>query len=120
MHIVRDLLDKQLIDVNGQNMGRIDGLVMELRPGEQPHITRILVGGTVLTRRLPGVVGRWTTAFFRRFGIRRGEPFTIPWSRVLRVERVVRVDIDSDESDVMVSSRWVRDHIVNRIPGASR
>ena len=56
----------------------------------------------------------------RRFGIRRGEPFTIPWSRVLRVERVVRVDIDSDESDVMVSSRWVRDHIVNRIPGASR
>lgn len=120
MNIVRDLLDKQLIDAKRRNMGRIDGLAMELRAGEQPRITEILVGGTVLTRRLPGVAGRWSTAFLRRFGIRRGEPFTIPWSRVLRVERVVRVDVDSDESDAMASSRWVRDYIVDRIPGASR
>ena len=45
MHIVRDLLDKELIDVNWQHMGRIDGLGMELRDGEQPRtrIHRVLV-----------------------------------------------------------------------------
>jgi hypothetical protein len=118
MHIVRDLLDKQLIDVNWQNMGCIDGLGMEVRDGEQPRINEILVGGTVLTYRLPGWAGRWSTAFVRRFGIRRGEPFSIPWSRVMRVDRVVRVDVNSDESEAMASMRWVRDRIVDHIPGA--
>lgn len=118
MHIVRDLLDKQLIDVNWQKMGRIDGLGMEVRQGEQPCINEILVGGTVLTYRLPGFVGRWSAAFIRRFGIRHGEPFTVPWSRVMRVDRVVRVDVSSDETEAMAWMRWVRDHIVDHIPGA--
>ncbi|HET7550161.1 MAG TPA: hypothetical protein VFK04_02660 [Gemmatimonadaceae bacterium] len=118
MHIVRDLLDKELIDVNWQHMGRIDGLVMEVRPDEQPRITTICVGGTVLTGRLPGFVGRWASALVRRFGARRGAPFRIPWSRVMRVDRVIRVDVNSDESGAMASSQWVRDHIIEHIPGA--
>lgn len=117
MYIVRDLLDKELIDVNWLRMGRIDGLAMEVREGEQPRITTICVGGTVLTNRLPGFVGRWGTAFLQRFGLRRGAPFLIPWSRVMRVDRQIRVDVNSDESAAMASSRWVRDHIIDRIPG---
>jgi hypothetical protein len=119
MHIVRDLLDKQLIDVNWQHMGRVDGLIMETPVGEQPRITTICVGGTVLMHRLPGFVGRWGTALLRRFGVRRGVPFESPWSRVMRVDAVVRVDVNSDESDAMASSHWVRDHIIDHIPGAS-
>ena len=118
MHIVRDLLDKQLIDVNWQPMGRIDGLAMEVRQGEQPRVTNFCVGGTVLTRRLPGFVGRWSTALLQRFGIRHGAPVLIPWSRVMRVDTVVRVDVDADESGAMASSHWVRDHIIDHIPGA--
>lgn len=118
MHIVRDLLDKQLIDVNWQKMGRIDGMLVEVPPGGQPRVTFLCVGGTVLTRRLPGFFGRWATALVRRFGVRRGAPFLIPWPLVLRVERVIRVDVNSDESGAMASSRWVRDHIIERIPGA--
>jgi hypothetical protein len=118
MHIVRDLLDKELIDVNWQHMGRIDGLTMEVPAGEQPRITTICVGGTVLTERLPGFVGRWATALVQRFGVRRGVPFRIPWLRVMRVDTVIRVDVNSDESGAMASSHWVRDHIIDRIPGA--
>jgi hypothetical protein len=118
MRIVRDLLDKELIDVNWQPMGRVDGLTMELPAREQPRITTICVGGTALTRRLPGPFGRWSTALVRRFGVRRGVPFLIPWSRVMRVDRVVRVDVNSDASGAMATSHWVRDHIIERIPGA--
>ena len=118
MHIVRDLLDKQLIDVNWQQMGRIDGLAMEVSRGEQPRITTLCVGGTVLTQRVPGFLGRWASALVQRFGVRRGAPFPIPWSRVMRVDRVIRVDVNSDESGAMASSQWVRDHIIDRIPGA--
>lgn len=118
MHIVRDLLDKELIDVNWQHMGRIDGLTMTARRREQPRITTICVGGTVLAQRLPGFIGRWATALVKRYGIRRGVPFRIPWSRVMRVDRAIRVDVNSDESGAMASARWARDHIIDRIPGA--
>ncbi len=118
MKVVADLLDKLLIDVNWQHMGRVDGLSMEILPGEQPRITELCVGGTVLAHRLPGFIGRWSTAFLRRFGVRHGASFAIPWSRVMRVERVVRVDLNSDETEAMASSRWVRDHVVDHIPGA--
>ncbi len=118
MHIVRDLLDKQLTDVNWQHMGRVDGLTMDAAPGEQPRITTMCVGGTVLMHRLPGFVGRWGAALLRRFGIRHGVPFEIPWSRLMRVDTVVRVDVNSDESGAMASAHWVRDHMIDRIPGA--
>lgn len=117
MHIVRDLLDKQLIDVNWMPMGRVDGLAMEAERGEQPRITTIMVGGTVLTERLPGFVGRWPTALLRRFGSRHGAPFLIPWPRVMRVDAVVRVDVESDATEVMATAHWARDHIIARIPG---
>ena len=45
-------------------------------------------------------------------------PVLIPWSRVMRVDTVVRVDVDADESGAMASSHWVRDHIIDHIPGA--
>ena len=118
MHIVRDLLDKELIDVNWQHMGRIDGLTMVARGREQPRITTIYVGGTVLAQRLPGFIGRWGSALVKRYGIRSGVPFRMPWSKVMRVDRVIRVDVNSDESGAMASSHWVRDHIIDRIPGA--
>ncbi|HET7621408.1 MAG TPA: hypothetical protein VFK39_05845 [Gemmatimonadaceae bacterium] len=118
MYIVRDLLDKQLIDVNWQQMGRVDGLTMETSPGEQPRITSMCVGGTVLMHRLPGFVGRWGAALLRRFGIRHGVPFEIPWSELMTMDTEVRVDVNSDESGAMASSHWVRDHIIDHIPGA--
>ncbi len=118
MHLVRDLLDKQLVDVNGRPMGRVDGLMMEAAPGAQPRIATICVGGVVLAGRLPGFVGRWCAAALRRLGPRHGVPFRIPWSRVLDVSAEIGVDVDSDAGDAMASSRWVRDHIIGRIPGA--
>lgn len=118
MHVVRDLLDKQLVDSRGRKMGRVDGLAMEVGDGAQPSVTVIRVGGAALTRRLPGVAGRWLTALGRRYGVNHGEPFSIPWSKVTLAERVVRVEVSSDESAAMAGARWVRDHIVGRLPGA--
>lgn len=118
MHLVRDLLDKQLIDINWMRMGRVDGLVMELPDGEQPRITTIAVGGTTLTERLPGFLARWSSAIIERWGVRKGAPFRIAWSHVTRVDTAVRVDFDADETAAMATSQWVRDRIIRHIPGA--
>ena len=119
MHVVRDLLDKELLDTNEQQMGRVDGLIMEIRPGEPPCITTISVGGTTLTRRLPGFVGRWLTAAVTRWGVRKGEPYTVPWSYVEQVGHTsVRLNVDSDQTPAMATAHWIRDHIIAHIPGA--
>lgn len=119
MDVVRDLLDKELLDANGRQMGRVDGLLMELREGEPPRITSISIGGTTLTQRLPGFVGRWLSAFITRWGLRKGRPFRIDWSHVTEVNTTsVRLDVDSDQTPAMSTAHWVRDHIITRIPGA--
>lgn len=119
MHIVRDVLDKELLDRNEKRMGRVDGLIMELSPGEQPRITTISVGGTTLTRRLPGFVGRWMTALVTKWGVRHGQPYTVSWSHVRKVrDASVQLDVDSDQTPAMATAQWIRDHIVEHIPGA--
>src|ERR687886_565128 len=52
MDVIRDVLDKQLIDRNNQKMGKVDGIVMVLREGERPRIAYIEVGAVALARRL--------------------------------------------------------------------
>lgn len=44
MHLVREVLDKQVIDPNHRKAGRVDGIVLELRPGAPPRVAFIEVG----------------------------------------------------------------------------
>ena len=47
-----------------------------------------------------------------------GRPAVIPWQRVLRVGIDVKVDVDGARSPALHWERWVRDHLIGRIPGA--
>ena len=42
MHLVRDLLDKRVVDRDGVPVGRVDGLLMEVREGEPPRMSEPL------------------------------------------------------------------------------
>jgi sporulation protein YlmC with PRC-barrel domain len=37
MDLVRDLLDKKVVDRNGREMGRVDGIVISIRAGAAPR-----------------------------------------------------------------------------------
>ena len=114
--LVRDILDKQLIDASNQNAGKVDGIVLELRDGQPPLVRYIEVGPVTLARRLNRHLGEWVARFDRRFGEARGAPIRIPISRVTLDEPSLRVDLVADKTPIMAFEQWLRRTIVSRIP----
>jgi sporulation protein YlmC with PRC-barrel domain len=116
MELAREILDQQLVDRNEINMGKVDGVVLELREGKPPRISALLTGGHLLARRLhPRLesLARWLT---RSCAPGQMEPMRIPWEKVMKIGVDVKVDVGADEG--MPWEHWVRDHILRHIPGA--
>ena len=44
MNLVRDVLDKRLLDKDNCTMGRADGIVLEMPQGRQPRLVRLGAG----------------------------------------------------------------------------
>jgi sporulation protein YlmC with PRC-barrel domain len=116
MELGRQVLDQQLVDRSELNIGKVDGIVLQLRDGAPPRVAAILTGGHLLAHRLHPSIERWARRLTRRWGPEKTNPARIPWSRVMKIGVDVKVDIAGDE--VMPWEHWVRDHIVRRIPGA--
>jgi sporulation protein YlmC with PRC-barrel domain len=117
MDLIRDVLDNQLVDRNQHKMGKVDGIVAEIRDGQPPRLAYIEVGGPTLARRLHPRLGRWAVAFGRKWGINHGEPFRIPWAKVRDIGIDVEVDLVAETTPVLSWEDWLREHVVGRIPG---
>jgi sporulation protein YlmC with PRC-barrel domain len=114
MLLGREVLDQQVIDAAGRQMGKVDGIVLELRAGGQARVAFVVVGGTTLLRRVHQGLATWLER--RRGG--SGHSTRIPWSRVIKIGIDVKVDVDAERTPAFRWERWVRDHIIGRIPGA--
>jgi hypothetical protein len=111
------LLDRLILDVDGEAVGRVDDIELSQRDGRPPVLTAILCGPLALGPRIGGPVGRWWAAIGRG---RRRYPDRIPMHQVDRVDRrEVRLTVSRDELDADRLRDWVRDHIIGRIPGSS-
>jgi sporulation protein YlmC with PRC-barrel domain len=117
VNVVRDLLDKLLVDRNGREMGRVDGIVLDLRQGEPPRLASFVVGPTALGSRLHPVLGRWVHALEEALGIAGGRPVYIDCTHVTEIDMLVKLDLAISETAVDVVEgalrRWLK-----RIPGA--
>lgn len=118
MHLVRDVLDARVTDITGAPLGRVDGISLSVRPDGPPLVSDLLLGGTVIAERLPGVLTPLLAPLARRLSVRGGVPHRIPWRKVRRVDLDVVVDEPATESAALATARWIRQHIVARIPGA--
>jgi sporulation protein YlmC with PRC-barrel domain len=116
MDLGRQVLDQQLVDRNELKIGKVDGVVLQLRDGAPPRVAAILTGGHLLAHRLHPSIERWTRRLTSRWGPRADSPVRIPWSRVMKIGVDVKVDVAADQ--MMQWEHWIRDHIVRRIPGA--
>ena len=112
MHLVRDLLDKQLVDKSDHRIGKIDGLVVELKRGEQPEVVALELGRGVVSDRL-------IASLVPRKGRRRSRSFRIHWWDVVEVDVSVKVDVDRSQVPVERWQQWLRDNVLSHIPGGS-
>jgi sporulation protein YlmC with PRC-barrel domain len=117
MDLVRDMLDKQLVDRKERRLGKVDGIVLSLAPGEPPKVAALEVGPLVLARRLSPRAERWTAALISRLGAPRDAHCRIPWSKVRDIGLDVEVDVPIEETMLHVWQRWLRRVFIGRIPG---
>ena len=116
MELGREVLDQQLVDRNDLNMGKVDGVVLELRENQAPRVVAILTGGHLLARRLHPRIESLARRLTNGWGPDNLEPLRIPWSKVMKIGVDVKVDVAADAG--MPWEHWVRDHIMRHIPGA--
>src|ERR1700730_17854617 len=93
MNLVRDVLDKELLDREEEPMGRVDGLVMHVGKSSQPRITHVEIGGPVPWEKVPPLLARLSIRLARMWGPKRGEEVRIPWSHVETVGRDIKLDV---------------------------
>lgn len=117
MNLIRDVLDKKLIDREDCDMGRVSGLLMHVSETAQPRVTHILIGGPTLWMRLHPFFGRMSTAFAKRLGPGHTSAVKIPWSRVESVGIDVKLDCEAKETGALDWEIWLAKHVIERIPG---
>jgi len=119
VHLVRDLLDKAVIDRNGREMGRVDRVVLDVRAGAPPRVVSLEVGASALGHRLGPRCGRWAEGLLHACGVDEGQPLRIHVSQILGVTDTVKVDLAFGETSAANVERTLR-RLVAAVPGADR
>jgi sporulation protein YlmC with PRC-barrel domain len=117
MKLVREVLDKKLIDSEDEAMGRVDGLLMQLSEKSQPRITHIVIGGPTLWARVHPALAHLARRLGRMWGPKRTEPVRIPWSHVVTAGKNIKLDLEAKDTGAIAWEIWLARHIIERIPG---
>ena len=117
MDLIRDLLDKKVVDRNGREMGRVDSIVLDLREETAPRVAAIEMGPAVLAHRIHPFLGRCIAALEHIFRVDEGRPVRISLSNVLEFEPHVKVDLTFGETAAATVEQRLR-RLVSRIPGS--
>ncbi len=105
------LLDRQVLDADGVPITAVDDLELGDVPldtdlaGVEPPAIESLLSGAVLGTRIFG--GRPPESRWHR----------IPWSAIDELTTAIHLDARGDDLEVTWPERWVRDHVIGRIPG---
>ena len=111
------LLDRQVVDIDGKLVGKVDDLELAIRRGGEIEVEAILMGPQALGPRLGGRVGGW----IRRLGATLAdaeEPIRVPMKHVK--ELGVRITLSIKVTDIerlLDVEQWLRDHVIRKIPG---
>ena len=116
MDVVRDVLDKLVVDRNGREMGRVDGIVLDQREGEPPRFSSVLIGPAVLGYRLHPTIGRWVAALERAIAGDHGQPVRIDVGNIAEIGRDVRIDRTIGEAGAGSIEQRLRKWLM-KIPG---
>lgn len=106
------LLDRQLLDHEGEPVGIVDDLDLDdieadtpIEAGTPaPHVTGILTGQVLITRILGGQPPR-------------GELHPVPWRDVAKIGTVVALKPSAQPVAGLWLEHWLREHVIGRIPG---
>lgn len=118
LRVVHELLDKPVLDEGRRNIGRVDGVVLELHRGAQPRISALEIGGRVWARRLHPRIARWAMALGERWPALANGVTRFSMRDVRTTGITVSVKCDGRATPAMKWEHWLRRNVISRIPGA--
>ncbi len=120
LDVVLRVLDHQVVGPGQELVGNIDDL--ELTPaGDALAVTGCAVGIGALSQRLPGRLGTWVNAVWRRLSTDSDpQPIVIPLGHIGNVGSAITVDRPSARAlaQSFELEHWLRRFVVSGIPGA--
>lgn len=115
-----DLLDRHIVDCDGDSLGKVDDVEVEFPPASPPRITALLLGPQAQGGRIGGRIGRWMTSIGTRLAGSQ-EPYRIPVGLVEDFGVSIRLTVAiGDLPEFHRLERWLADHFTGRIPGGHR
>jgi hypothetical protein len=113
-----DLLDRQVVDPRGRLVCKVDDLELSFDEAGRPYVSAILVGPAALGPRIGGWIGRIMVAVRRRLQCDSPDPPRIDFGVVTDIGSAVTIGIPAEQTTVRSLEDWVRDSIIDRLPGA--
>jgi sporulation protein YlmC with PRC-barrel domain len=115
-----DLLDRQILDVDGEPVGKVDDVELDRAPDGALYVAALLVGQQALGDRIGGRLGRWIAGTARRLSpdYQRG-PRRIPFELIAEINSAINLSVRRELLADPPLETWLRDHLIGRIPGAS-
>jgi sporulation protein YlmC with PRC-barrel domain len=114
-----DLLDRQILDRDGEPYGKVDDIELTVGDDGVPMVTALLVGQRALGRRIGGRLGRWVESTARRLAADNPPgPIRIPYDLVADVDSAIHLSVQADLLTEPPLETWLGRHLVDRIPGA--
>jgi sporulation protein YlmC with PRC-barrel domain len=121
MYLVRQVLDKQLVDKDGLKAGKVDDLLLELRDDGPPEVAAILTGPNSVASLLPGWLDRFTLWIrLAVLGLDRAEPVEVGWSHVTAIDVTVHVDLDREKDGLVHSQQTIWTRWIKPLPFSER
>ena len=117
IHIVRDILDKKLLDKDCCEVGRVDGIALELPEGAPPRAVRLEMGGEILAERAAHWLVKPTRWIASHFGPRRQPIIRVDWKQVEEIGRDLKLTIAADDTEALAWEHWLADKFISKIPG---
>ncbi|WBB71487.1 hypothetical protein O7602_17220 [Micromonospora sp. WMMD1128] len=121
VQLAKQLLDRQIVDVEGRLVGRVDDVAFAVNDEGYPYVDCLLTGQGALGQRVGGRIGRLLVAVADRFTEDPPvPPRRVPLASVARVDSAVRLRCRAAELPPSPVETWLRQHLIERIPGAYR
>ncbi|MCU7726276.1 hypothetical protein ODJ79_21315 [Actinoplanes sp. KI2] len=114
-----DLLDRQIVDRDGEPVGKVDDVELDYDERGDAYVTGLLLGQQALGERIGGGLGRWISAVARRMSEPPGQPpIRIGYDLVAKVDSAVHLSVARELLPEPPLEGWLRAHLIGRIPGA--
>jgi sporulation protein YlmC with PRC-barrel domain len=113
------LLDRQIVDRDGEPVGKVDDVELTYDGDGTARVTALLLGQAVLGERIGGLLGRCIAGTARRLsGEGTRPPQRITMDLVADVGNAITLSVKRELLPDPPLEAWLRDHLIARIPGA--